>query len=263
MPSGAQMPNDVKTYLVLADIHWPKTNKQTLAAALDFLDENKVDGLVFQGDQNDFEEISHHTKGRPLFRIPGAYRRNLKTFDEQVLRPIEARLKKGCEKVWIIGNHERFEQDLIEEQPELQDLVDHIHILQLVERGWEIIPLGHAKKLGKLTIVHGEVLSGIGNQGGAFPSKKAVEMYAGNVLAAHSHSPQIFTKVSPVEHIQKWQGFISPVLANCNPSYLRNRASSWLNGVTIVELYDNGLFNVYLCTTVNGKFAYGGKLYSA
>jgi predicted phosphodiesterase len=252
-----------KTYLVLADTHWPKTNKPTLKAALDFLDKNSVDGLIFQGDQFDFEEISHHTKGKPLFRIPGAYRRNLKTFEAEVLRPIESKLKPSCLKVWMFGNHERFETDLIEEQPELQGLVDHVSILGLEQRGWEIIALGHSKKLGKLNIVHGEILSGIGNQGGMFPAKKAVEMYAGNVLAAHSHAPQIFTKVSPVEHTQKWQGFISPVLANCNPSYLRNRPTAWLNGVTIIETYDDGLFNVYLCTVINGKFAYGGKIYGA
>ena len=69
--------------------------------------------------------------------------------------------------------------------------------------GWEVIPLGHAKRLGQLNVIHGEILTGIGNQGGTFPSRKAVELYGGNILAGHTHSPQSNTKISSVEQKKK------------------------------------------------------------
>jgi hypothetical protein len=149
----------------------------------------------------------------------------------------------------------------VEDQPELADLIDHTKHLQLEERGYEIVPLGHACKLGKLNVCHGEILSGIGNQMGIFPARKAVMLYAGNVLAAHSHAPQMFTQISPVEHEQKWQGYISPILGRTNPGYLRNRPTAWLNGFVIVEVQQNGAFNVYLINVIRGTFCFGGKVY--
>jgi len=251
----------VKTYVVLADIHYPKVNKPTLDAVLDFLSQNKVDGLVFQGDQLDFENISHHTKGKPLYRIRRGFMNDVEGFERDVLVPIENQLKPTCEKYWIVGNHERFQDDLIEEQPELENVVDYRRMLQLDARGYTFIPLGHSVKLGKLNIVHGEILSGTGNQAGMYPARKAVELYAGNVLAAHSHAPQLFTKVSPVEHTQKWQGAVNGILGDTNPSYLRNRPTAFSHGFAIVELHSNGTYNLYLVNIHKGVFSYGGKVY--
>ncbi len=251
----------IKTYVVLADIHYPKIHKPTLNAVLDFLRKNEVDGLVFQGDQFDMQNISHHTKGKPGLRSRKGYLNDITGFDKKVLQPIEERLSENCERYWIIGNHERFEQDLIEEHPELENLVNHTRILNLAGRGYRIIPLGHSLKLGKLNIVHGEILSGIGNQMGIWPARKAVLLYAGNVLAAHSHAPQMFTQISPVEHTQKWQGYINAILGATNPSYLRNRPTAWLNGFSIVEVRENGAFNLYIINVINGEFSYGGNVY--
>jgi hypothetical protein len=136
--------------------------------------------------------------------------------------------------------------------------------LHLEERCWEIIPLGHAKRLGQLNVIHGEILTGIGNQGGAFPSRKAVELYGSNVLAGHTHLPQSHTRVSPVEQKKKHCGWINPILGATNPDYLRNRPTAWLNGFSIIELYTaNGFFNLYPIIVLNGRFAFGGKIYEA
>lgn len=253
--------NDVKRYICLADIHYPKLHRPTLHAILDFLQDVKVDGLVYQGDQLDMQNISHHTKGKYGLRSKRGYIKDVEGFQRDVLEPIEALLKPGCKKYWIIGNHERFEQDLWEEHPELEGLVNHVRILKLKEKGYGIIPLGHALKLGKLDICHGEILSGIGNQMGIWPARKAVMLYAGNVLAAHSHAPQMFTQISPVEHEQKWQGYINAILGATNPSYLRNRPTAWLNGFSIVEVRPDGTFNLYLINVIRGCFTYGGKTY--
>lgn len=257
---GKQMPR-IKTYAVLADIHYPRIDKPTLKAVLSFLDDVKVDGLIYQGDQLDMQQISHHTKGKPGLRDKAGYLSDIKGFERDVLLPVEARLKKGCEKYWIIGNHEDWEQDLVNEQPELKGLVDHVRLLNLKGRGYNVVPLGHAVRLGKLNVVHGEGLSGVGNQMGAFPAKKAVELYAGNVLAAHSHSPQSFTKICPIERTQKWGAWINCILGNINPQYLRNRPTAWVNGFSVVEVRDDGTFNLYPIYVTKGSFSFAGKLY--
>lgn len=251
----------VKQAVAVYDLHYPQVHKPTLNAVLDYVEKNPPEVFIFGGDQFHFDCISHHTKHTPIFRTRRSYLNDIEGFDKNVLTPLEKLLPKGCEKVWIIGNHEDWEQDLINEQPELEDAIGHVRLLRLAERGWTVIPLGHSYKLGKLNVIHGETLTGIGNQAGMYPSRKAVELYAGNVLAGHTHAPQSFTKVSPVEHTNKWQGHISPIAGAVNPSYLRNRPTAWLNGFNIIETIDNKQFNYYPVIVVNGMFSFGGKVY--
>ena len=186
---------------------------------------------------------------------------DIEGFEKDILTPLEKRLPDNCEKIWIIGNHEDWEQDLINEQPELEDAIGHVKLLDLEGRGWTVVPLGHAYRIGKLYCVHGEVLSGVGNQAGMYPSRKAVELYAGSVLAGHTHAPQTFTKVSPVEQTNKWQGHISPIAGNVNPEYLRNRPTAWLNGFNRIEVFPNGNYNYYPIIVNAGTCSFGGKIY--
>jgi len=251
----------LKQAVAVYDMHYPKHHKPTVDCIFDYVKENPPDVFLFGGDQFHFDCISHHTKHTPIFRTRRSYINDIEGFDREILRPLEALLPRGCEKVWIIGNHEDWEQDLINEQPELEDAIGHVKLLRLVERGWTVIPLGHCYRLGKLACIHGEVLSGVGNQAGMFPSRKAVDLYGCSVLAGHTHAPQTFTKVAPVEHIQKWQGHISPIAGNVNPEYLRNRPTAWLNGFNIVEVFPDGNYNYYPVITVKGRCAYGGKVY--
>jgi hypothetical protein len=242
---------------------FPKYDRPTFLAMLAFMRDIQPHGFIFGGDQCDNAELSHHNRNKPLYKERGSYKRNTERFDRDIMQPVEAIIGER-EKVWIVGNHCDWERQFIEEHPELEGWIERRQALHLEERGWEVIPLGHAKRLGQLNVIHGEILTGIGNQGGAFPSKKAVELYGSNVLAGHTHSPQSYTRVSPVEQKKKHIGYIAPILGACNPDYLRNRPTAWLNGFTIIELYTaSGFFNCYPVIVINGKFAYGGKIYEA
>lgn len=251
----------VKRAVALFDVHYPVHNEATINALFDYLKKNPPDIFVFGGDQFHFDCISHHTEGRPLYRTRRSFMNDIEGFEKHVLVPLEKLLPKGCVKTYHLGNHERFSEDFIEKHPELDGALDHCRLLKLEERGWKIVPLGHASKLGKLTVAHGEILSGQGNQGSNFPAKKAVEMYAGNVLVGHSHSPQTFTKISPVEHTNKWQGHVAPCACDINPSYLRNRGTAWLNGFCLIDVLPNGNFSYYPVIVTDGCFSFGGVVY--
>lgn len=252
----------IKIGCAVYDLHYPEIHKPTVKAIFDYLEDNRPDVFIFGGDQLDLRCISHHTKQQPIFRTRRSYMNDINGFDRDILTPLEALLGPKCEKVWIIGNHEDWEQDLINEHPELEDAIGHVRLLRLVERGWTIVPLGHAYKLGKLHLIHGEILTGIGNQAGMYPSRKAVELYAGNVLAGHTHAPQTFTKVSPVDAKNKWQGHISPIAGGVNPEYLRNRPTAWVNGFNRIEVIEGtGQFNYYPILVINGTFMWNGRLY--
>jgi hypothetical protein len=248
-----------KTYVVAFDLHFPKHSKPTFAAMLAFIKAVRPTGFIFGGDQFDNAEISHHNRRKPLYKPVGSYKRNTLRFDEEILKPLEAALGHA-EKTWIVGNHDDWEREYIEGHPEFEGQIERPEALALQRRRWDVVALGHAKRLGHLNIIHGEVLSGVGNQAGMYPSKKAVELYGDNVLAGHTHAPQSFAKVSPVEVKKKHMGWIAPILGDCNPQYLENRPTAWINGFVVVELL-GPMFNLYPINVFGGEFIYGGKHY--
>jgi Calcineurin-like phosphoesterase len=253
----------VKRAVALYDVHYPLHHKPTIDATLDYLSYNKPDVFIFGGDQMSLDCISHHTKNKPLYRTRRSFMNDVEGFDREILTPINSKLSKTCEKIFIVGNHERFADDFIEEYPELDGVLDYKVILKLEERGWKIIPLGHAYKLGKLNIIHAETLTGFGNQCSANSAKKAVEMYAGNVLGGHVHTLQQYVKVSPVDHEQKWIGTISPCACTVNPAYLRNRPTNWVNGITLIDVRGDGNFNIFPVVVTKGVFTYAGTTYGS
>lgn len=252
--------NKPETWIVAHDLHYPAYSKGTWDAMMEFLKDAKPAGFIFGGDQFNNEEISHHTRGKPFYRERASFKRNTTGFTREILEPLESSLK-NAKRVWIIGNHDDWEHQLIECQPELEGVIERVDELKLVERGWQVVPLGHSYRLGELNVIHGEILTGIGNQAGAYPAKKALDIYAGNVLAGHTHAPQSIAKISPVEVKKKYMAWIAPIVGAVNASYLRNRPTAWMNGFTVVEMRGKGLFNLYPVIVIDGEFTYGEKLY--
>ena len=88
------------------DCHYPHTDKPTWKAVVDFTRKTKPGVFVFGGDNLDCSAISHHTKGKPVFRAQGQMKRDLDGFDRELLTPIEQALPKDAVKIFMLGNHE-------------------------------------------------------------------------------------------------------------------------------------------------------------
>lgn len=244
------------------DCHFPEIHWPTFSALTHFLRDNPVDGFVFGGDQFDnSSSISHWTKGKPRLRYQGAYKKEERDFDNRVLKPLEALLPKSAKRVWVSGNHDFFEEHLVDEAPEM-DGIQRRWSLNLEERGWQFIECGKHFRIGKLTIIHGDQLASAGYITGNH-SKKALEIYGQNVLYHHIHTPQSATKIMPFDTDQKYMAWSSPAGCTKNPHYLRNRATSWLNGFNIITFFGNGLFNLYPVIISRGQFSYGGRIYGS
>jgi predicted phosphodiesterase len=253
-------------WVTVFDIHYPHIHYPTWYAALDFIRQNpdKIAGFLFGGDQHDNAEISHHTAGKPLYRPTGSYAAHTKGFDK-ILTELENVLPDEAERVWIQGNHDAWVNQLIERQPELSGTLERPLLLNLEERGWQVLELGEGKQLGKLLVIHGEGLTGIGNQASIYHAKKSVESFCCSVLYGHLHTAQSYTKILPHSEKDKWIGYSSPACCTLNPTYLQNRPTAWVNGFTIVELQEPSKklsnFNVYPVIVSNGSFAFGGNVY--
>jgi hypothetical protein len=112
-------------WVCLYDIHYPQFDSKTFRAILSFIRKNEVHGLLLGGDALDLSCVSHWNKNLPGTKHKGELRRDLDGFDNNILQPIEALVPRGCDKVFLTGNHERFlEQDLTDEMPELDGMLD-------------------------------------------------------------------------------------------------------------------------------------------
>lgn len=248
--------NSPRLYVLAYDLHFPYHDRASWRAVLDFLSHNRIDGFVFGGDQLHLDSISHWTKGKPVFRPRGSLLRDIRAFDRDILSEVEKHLPPDAERVWLTGNHERFLDDVLEEQPELDGALSLDSMLGLLVRGWRVVPLGGEYRIGHLHVIHGD---GIG--GGQNPAKKAVETYCANVVLGHHHCAQSFTKCSPAKDSKRWIGYVIPTLGTLAPAYGRGRPNNHLHGFGIVECWGAGLVNTYTAIINNGAFSFGGRIY--
>ena len=245
-----------KIWTILSDIHAPYEHKPSMKAVFDFLSKNRVDGVVLLGDNMDCESISRHTKGLPGLRRPGGWQAELDHFDLNILKPLETRLKRGCQKVFFMGNHEDWLEDLLAEQPELKGALSIEKSLQLISRGWKVVKIGGHYNIGKAYLVHGDQVGS-----SMHVSKKLVDAFCATSIMGHVHSAQMHTKTSQVKKRDKWAGYVIPTLGTVAPKYAKGKANAHINGFGIVEEWPNGNINVYIVIISDGRFSYGGRLY--
>lgn len=252
--------NAIKRAVSLFDIHHPHVDEPTLNAALDFMGRERVDIVILGGDNLDCGPISRHTKGKPLFRPRGQMKADLDSFDETVLKPVERAIRrnhKPAVKVWLTGNHEDWANQMIEEQPELDGLLDFPEYLRLKARGWKVFPQGGMFSYGHANYIHGDVLPGTGVRA----CQKALDIYVSSLIFGHGHTAASATKTLP--HGAKWryQAWSMGCVGKLDHHYLKKAPTGWINQIGITEFYDKGNFSHFPCTVIGGRFTYAGKTY--
>jgi predicted phosphodiesterase len=249
--------DSLQRWVALSDIHAPEYDRPTWRAILSYIKQNPLDGVILTGDQLDLGCISHWNRNKPGVKTKGNLQKDLEKFEREILTPLEELLPKHCQKVWIMGNHERFLTDLSDEMPELFGMFDIVKYFRLKERGWVIVGLGKRFKLGKLDVIHGDTLTG-----GLTAARKALEVYGGNVLLGHFHNPQSASKASPTNVRKKAMAWVAPIVGSINPGWVKRRANNWLNGFTLIDVFQpSGSFNLYPVIVTSGQFGYAGKIY--
>lgn len=242
-------------WLAFADAHYPHIHRPTWKAFLNFASRNRIAGVVDLGDTVDNSCISRHTKGKPGLRTPSAYKLDTQGYFEEIVGPLEKAIGPKARKVRILGNHCDWEREYYEENPELTGVLDRCG--ELKERGWEIVPFGTHFRYGKLTYIHGELLSG------KYHAAKALELFGRNLLYAHFHAPQTMTKVLSSDQTQKFQATCAPIVGEINPAWMENRSSAWVNGFCVICYHGNGNFNLYSVVVSKGVCVFGSELYGA
>lgn len=229
-------------------LHDPKAWGVVMAFAQDFKPHTWIHG----GDMLDCGSISHHNKQKPG-RTEGL--KLLSDADEGValfIKPAEAVTKDRL--IYMIGNHEDWLADLIDDQPALEGIIDIAKLLHLTK--WTVIDQGKPFDLGKLTFLHGDTI-----KGGEHVAKKAVIDYERSIRFGHHHTHQTYTKASPLDYKNAKMGTAVPCLCTKTPKYAEGASNRWVQGFNYGYIEDNGHFSDYVVIIIDGKCVINGKVY--
>ena len=255
--AGARITDKVRTWVVMADVHYPEQENSAIAAIFDFLQKNrrKIHGVVLLGDNLDCQSISRHTEGLPGLREEGGFQKDLDGFDAAIMEPIE-RILPDAEKIWFEGNHEAWLTQFLEKEPQFKGALSFPRLLRLAERGWQFVPQGETFWIGVMGLKHGDAIGS-----SLHVAKKLVDTQCCNSMMGHIHTFSAFTKTSESDKGNKWVGYTLPCLTTTNPKYGKGRPNSHIHGFGIIEEWSNGYVNVYVPIIMKKRFSFAGVLY--
>lgn len=250
-----------KRFIATFDLHFgyerrnghkvPLHDQKAWNAVMKFAADFKPQVWIHGGDMLDCGVISHHNKQKPGrtegLRLLSDAEEGRKTFIE----PVEA--LKPEKMVYLCGNHERWLEDLVDEQPGLEGIVNVEKLLGLGK--WEVVEQGGVFNLGKLSFVHGDTISG-----GEHVAKNAVVTYERNIRFGHHHTYQAYTKNTPLTYKFGKTGICVPCLCTKTPKYGGGRPNRWVQGFCF-GYASGGSYTDFIVTIIDGQFTVNGKLY--
>lgn len=218
-----------KKLAVLSDIHIPYHSITALSAALDFIQSEKPDAILLNGDTIDFYGLSRFMKDP---------RKRSVAHELQATRDFLDILSQFGAKIYFkIGNHEeRYEHYLMRVAPELLGVREFElkHLLGLDARGVDLISDKRIMKANDLNIVHGHefgqsIFSPVNIARGLFLRGKVTAMQG------HNHAVSEHTESNMNGEITTTWSL--GCLCELNPAYLP--INKWAHGMAIVDLSEN------------------------
>jgi len=242
-----------ETVLLWPDTHVPHHNIAACKSVLQLASDVSFDRIYIVGDYMDLGCISHWNKNKhktlEMKRLKEDY-----ILGNALLDELDKRLPKNCQKHFLKGNHEEWADQLVEEMPALQGLIEPESMLFLKERGYSVYQYNALVKMGRLYLTHG-IYAG-GNT-----IKKHLDDLKVNIAFGHTHTLGLQLSASPARAIA-FAGYNIGCLCDLAPDYMRNRPNAWTHGFAVAYAYPNGYFDVELIRIIDGKFIFNNKVYS-
>lgn len=221
---------------ILSDVHVPYHSEIAVAAAVGFLKEQSLAGLVLNGDIADFYAISRYIKDPK--------QRDFKA-ELEAVRAFIAYLRQefpGVPMIYKVGNHEeRWQHWLWQHAAEISDdpRMSLGAWLDLDEHGVELVEDQRPVMLGKLPVLHGHELP----RGIAAPvnvARGAWMRTLSTCLVGHSHRTSNHAESDMWHHeTATWS---TGCLCDLRPDYAR--INRWNHGFAVCTVHDGGAFDV-------------------
>jgi len=223
----------MQKFIALYDIHWgferrdrkkvPIHAPKALAAVAKFAQDFKPDHLLWGGDILDCGAISHHNRKKRLAV------EDLRLAEDAAglrdyMSAIRSTQPKGSSEYYLLGNHEDWLRDVVEEYPALAGILDIRPLLRLPP-SVGVADVGGSISLGKLVFLHGDQL-----KGGDYAAKRAVEVYARNIRFGHFHQYQVASRCSPLDAGDVHTAVSVPCLCRRDMAYGGGAPNRWSQG---------------------------------
>jgi predicted phosphodiesterase len=212
--------------LIISDLHFPYQNNKAVEVALDYGKSKKVDCILINGDLIDFANISRHEKD---------WRHRSITDEFDAVKSFLKSLRLNFPKtkiVYKLGNHdERWEKFLYAKAPEVFDMPEFQLeiILKLGELKIDIVKDKRPIILGKLTVLHGHELMGMG---GVNPARATFTKTLEDTLVGHYHRTSSHSE--PTMNNRLINVHSQGCLCDMNPMFMP--INKWNLGFSYVEL---------------------------
>lgn len=230
---------------VLSDIHVPYHDERALRAAVDYLQGERIDALLLNGDWADFYSISRHEKN--------PRHRNFKSelaAGRQFLQWIRGQFPDIPITVKLGNHEERWEKWLWEHAPEISD--DPIMGLDnwygLPALGMTLVKDKRIILAGELPILHGHE-KGNGISSPVNQARGAFLRLHHTVLEGHGHRTS--THSEPDMFGRETVCFSTGCLCDLRPAYAV--LNKWNHGGALVVVHEGGEFDVTNFRVQGGK----------
>lgn len=217
--------------LFIGDVHSPFEDKRAVQLVLNAARYLKPDVLVDLGDLADCYAVSAHDRDPARLR-----ERTFRQEMEHTSAIVTAFDKtKPRRKIKLNGNHEdRFRRFLWQKAPELVGYAPAIaEVLQLKQRGWEVVAYRDYIKLGKLLVTHDIGYAGV------YAVRQSLVAAGGSIIFGHTHRMEYRIEGSGtgkrrVGATFGWLGDLSKI----DYDHRWKVASSWALGFGYAEIDD-------------------------
>ena len=160
------------------DLHHPYHNKRLWTNILRFCEDFEPDAFVFGGDNLDLEVVSHWVGNRRRKVEGKRLKKDYLRFNNEVLSPLDDILSDDAERIFLLGNHEDWVEQYIDEHPEVEGFFEVRNNLDIGK--WDVYEYGEVAKIGKLHFIHGTYIT-IHN------AMKTAQVYGRNIVYGHGH----------------------------------------------------------------------------
>ncbi len=241
----------IKTGAVIGDFHNPYQDTKVVELVDRFLAEIQPDYLFYNGDVNDFYQVSVFSKDPARL---DKLQKDLDITTDMFARHTE--LMPNTKKILVEGTHEnRWFKYLQDKAPALSKLrsTNVTELYMLKKYDIEYVPFEQGVLVnGTFLIIHGDIAS----KHSAYTAKAHYENHGGSGICNHTHRLGSYYKRNRFGEFGWWE---NGCLCRLDPDWLSN--PDWQQGFSLVHFKDDGRFFVEQIPIVEKKFIWGGRLY--
>ena len=250
-PLQLRTTKDMSTIAIIGDTHNPYQDNRTIDAVEDFLKTLQPDYLVYNGDVNDFYQVSVFAKDPSRL---GSLQEDIDITTRMFSRHQD--ILPNTKKLFNEGTHEsRWIKYLQQKAPAIVAIhgTTISELYKLPQFGITHVPFERGILVnGVFLILHGDIVAAHSS----YTAKRHYEKQGGSGMCNHTHRGGSYYKRDRFGAYAWYENFC---LCRLDPDWLAN--PDWIQGFSLVHFDNSNRFWVEQLPIINHKFIYGGAIY--